>query len=123
MEQVMNILGELWSNKTNTTLLLALTGGLVAFLNWLKNWLHLRNYFKQMNLPGPKPSLVFGNFLEVMSKGIFKYDTEIFKTYGTKTVGYFEFSTPVILTIDVKLVKTVFIKEFNTFANHRVDLI
>jgi cytochrome P450 family 3 subfamily A len=104
-------------------LILALTGGFIAFLNLLKTWLKLRNYFKQMNIPGPKPMPIFGNFLGVIRNGMLKYDMELFKTYaGAKTIGYFEFSSPVILTTDPKFLKSVFIKDFSTFVNHRVYL-
>ena len=72
-----------------------------------------------MGLPGPKPMVFFGNFLKVLRVGLGKYDVEIIKKYG-KTIGYFEGEQPVIMTTDVKFIKSVMIKDFGHFINRRV---
>ena len=57
--------------------------------------------------------------LTLISKGAGPYDIELHEKYG-KTFGYFEGYDPVVVTKDVDFVKTVMIKEFSTFYNHRV---
>ena len=81
----------------------------------------IRNYFKNLGIPGPTPSFLVGNFKEVLKVGIAEYDLNVFKKYG-KTVGYFEGSQPVILTKDVKFIKAVMIKDFSNFVNRRVSI-
>jgi len=79
----------------------------------------LRGFFKQMNLPGPTPLPVIGNFLALMRDGIQQNDINLKNKYG-KTFGYFEGSTPVIMTNDLKFIKTYLIKDFGSFVNRRV---
>lgn len=52
-------------------------------------------------------------------KGFMESDTQFIEKYG-RIVGYFEGSTPVILTTDSQLIKNVLIKDFNYFVNRRV---
>jgi hypothetical protein len=79
----------------------------------------LKNYFKNNGVPGPAPAFLIGNFKEMMSVGIAEYDMKTFKKYG-KTYGFFEGSSPVIVTKDVKFIKAVMIKDFSSFVNRRV---
>lgn len=57
--------------------------------------------------------------LKLLKDGFVKHDVEIMKKYG-RVVGYFEGSTPIVLTTDTKLIKNVMIKDFNCFVNRRV---
>ena len=70
-------------------------------------------------MPGPAPTFLIGNFKDMMSAGIADYDISTFKKYG-KTYGFFEGSSPVIVTKDVKFIKAVMIKDFSSFVNRRV---
>lgn len=81
----------------------------------------MKIFFKKLGVPGPSPKFIFGNFKDMLNVGIAEYDLSIFKKYG-KTVGYFEGSTPVILTKDVKFIKAVMIKDFSHFVNRRVGI-
>lgn len=85
----------------------------------MKNYIKLRGYFRKCNLPGPKPAPVVGNMLDVVKKTFAVHDLEIVKKYG-KTLGYYEGTTPIIITTDVKFIKTFMIKEFSSFVNRRV---
>lgn len=54
-----------------------------------------------------------------MKKGFIDYDTELIEKYG-KVVGMFEGTTPILMINDPKILKHIFIKDFNSFVNHRV---
>lgn len=60
-----------------------------------------------------------GSLLDVARMGVTEHDTQLIKDYG-KIVGYFEGTTPVIMCTDTKMLKKVFIKDFNNFRNRRV---
>jgi hypothetical protein len=80
------------------------------------------SYFKRMNLPGPVPLPIVGNMLGRIYNSFIYNDMLLIKKYG-KTCGCFEMSEPVILTTDVKFIKAVLIKDFNSFQNRRVSLV
>jgi hypothetical protein len=73
-----------------------------------------------MNVPGPMPLPLVGNFLELIKKGITDHDIELMNKYG-KIVGYFEGSTPNLMVSDLKLVKSITVKDFSHFVNRRVQ--
>ena len=74
-----------------------------------------------MGIPGPSPLFIFGNFFS-MAKGLIKCDSALIGKYG-KMCGYFEGSRPIILTTDVKFIKSFAIKDFSCFINRRVWLL
>lgn len=76
-------------------------------------------YFSRLNIPGPKPWPIIGNFHQIVKRGMPYNDLEMTKIYG-KTFGYFEGTKPVVLTIDSKLLKSLLIKDFNVFTNRGV---
>lgn len=117
MSQIIEVI---FSDSKSTTIALLSTAALIGVTIWVRNFLELRRYFKRMNLPGPAPWPLLGNFRSVIKLGLHKHDMEIFKTYG-KTVGYFEGSQPVILTNDLRLIKACLIKDFGSFVNRRVS--
>nr|QEV83804.1 cytochrome P450 [Brachionus rotundiformis] len=113
-----NFQNNILSNKGYTTLALGGTISVLVFLNFLKNWIKQLSFYKKLNIPGPKPWPLIGNIQNVMREGFVKHDIELMKKYG-RVVGYFEGSTPVVLTTDVKFIKNVMIKDFNSFVNRR----
>nr|AHL88979.1 cytochrome p450 3044A1 [Brachionus koreanus] len=118
MDFLTNFPDNLLTNKAYSTLILGGTISILVFLNFIKNWVNQVSFFKKLNIPGPTPWPLSGNFLKVMKEGFAKHDIEIMKKYG-RIVGYFEGSTPVVLTTDTKFIKNVMIKDFNHFVNRR----
>lgn len=102
-----------------TTLILGCSIGFIVISIWIKNYMKRRSYFSRMNVPGPKPLPLVGNLNGLFKNGPLVNDAELIKKYG-KICGYFEGSTPVILTTDLKLIKAVMIKDFSSFVNRRV---
>jgi hypothetical protein len=79
----------------------------------------MHNFFKNLKIPAPTPLPIFGNFCGLINKGMSKYDEDIFNKYGN-IVGYHEATSPVILCKDVDMIKSVMVKDFNSFINRRV---
>jgi hypothetical protein len=75
-----------------------------------------------MNVPGPSPLPLVGNLLQVIKKGITEHDTELMNQYG-KIVGFFEGSTPNLMITDIRLIKSITIKDFGHFVNRRVNFL
>lgn len=77
------------------------------------------NYFTKLNIPGPKPIPILGNFHHIIKRGMPYNDLAMVKKYG-KTFGYFEGTVPIVQTVDEKFIKKILIKDFSTFPNRRV---
>lgn len=76
-------------------------------------------YFSKLKIPGPRPLPILGNFYDVIKRGLPYNDLALIKKYG-RTIGYFEGTTPVVLTADSKFIKSILIKDFKTFANRKL---
>ncbi|XP_075559622.1 cytochrome P450 3A13-like [Dermacentor variabilis] len=75
--------------------------------------------FKELGIPGPEPSLIFGNLLEIWRKGMGTATSEWMKKYGD-FVGYYNGDTPGIILRDLELIKRVYIQDFQNFTGRRV---
>ncbi|UJR30560.1 hypothetical protein I4U23_018089 [Adineta vaga] len=100
-----------------SVLLTVLLITIVAYL-----W-HVRkayDYFTKLNIPGPPPTLFFGNFLDViksrrLSLNIYQWT----KKYG-RIFGYYEGHTPILVISDPDVLQDVFIKSFSNFHSRRL---
>ena len=110
-----------FSSPKSTTIILGSTVSVIVVSYWIKSYLNHRSYFKRINLNAPTPLPLFGNLLDLIRYGLHPADTNLMKTYG-KICGRFEGTTPVIMTTDIKFIKTFMIKDFNNFVNRRVTL-
>ncbi|CAF1580202.1 unnamed protein product, partial [Adineta ricciae] len=100
-----------------TSILLALFIVVVVAYLW-----HIRkayDFFIKLNIPGPPPTLFFGNFLDIIrSKRLSLSIHEWTKKYG-RIYGYYEGHTPIIVVSDPDVLQDVFIKSFSNFHSRR----
>ena len=93
---------------------------IIAYLTW--NF----NYWKNRNVPGPKPRILSGTFPGSFSRKKpipYEYD-EIYKKFGPKypLIGVFSSREPQLFILSPKLAKDILVTNFkcfsvNTFAN------
>ncbi|KAH8026228.1 hypothetical protein HPB51_017154 [Rhipicephalus microplus] len=76
----------------------------------------LFNYFKELGIPGPEPSIITGNMTELREKTPTVAYREWIEKYG-KVVGYFNGSRPVLLVADLDLLKMIQVKDFQDFID------
>ncbi|GFQ64052.1 cytochrome P450 3A5 [Trichonephila clavata] len=88
----------------------------VAVVLWLLYRKQCFSILKNMGVPGPEPSILFGNMLQLIKKDPIKSIDEWLKKYG-KIVGYYVGTKPVVLIADVDLLKRIQVSEFHKFVN------
>ena len=76
------------------------------------------DFWKKRGVPGPKPSVPFGNYGDVIFQR--RSSPELLKDLHNeykheRFIGYFVGSSPTLLVIDPDLIKTVLIRDFNVF--------
>ncbi|XP_014357509.2 cytochrome P450 6B5 [Papilio machaon] len=82
------------------------------------------NYWKDRNVPGPKPLPFFGNFKDSILRR--KHPGVVFKSIydaypNEKVVGIYRLTTPCLLLRDLDLIKHVMIKDFELFIDRGVE--
>lgn len=78
------------------------------------------NYWKDRNVAGPKPTFFFGNVKEYVlrRKVVGDIFNEIYHKYSQeKIVGVFRMRTPDVLVRDPEIIKTILIKDFDSFVD------
>ncbi|XP_013140304.1 PREDICTED: cytochrome P450 6B2-like, partial [Papilio polytes] len=77
-------------------------------------------YWKERNIPGPKPLPFFGNIKDsaLRSKHLTSVLQDIYNAYpNEKAVGVFRMTTPCLLLRDLDLIKQIMIKDFDQFVD------
>ncbi|XP_070392757.1 thromboxane-A synthase-like isoform X2 [Dermacentor albipictus] len=91
-----------------------------SILLYLVHWYIKRkqhfNYFKDLGIPGPEPSIITGNIGELRKKTPSVAYREWIDKYG-KVVGYFNGYRPYLLIADLDLLKMIQVKEFQDFMD------
>ncbi|XP_055925090.1 cytochrome P450 3A9-like isoform X1 [Argiope bruennichi] len=88
--------------------------GVVAL--WLIYRKRSFSFLKDHGIPGPEPSLFFGNMLELATKTPIKCLDEWCEKYG-RIVGFYVGTRPTILITDVDLLKRIQVSDFPKFMN------
>ena len=76
---------------------------------------HFRGYIETLGIPIDPPFLIFGSEPHALHKQDTLFYLRKFKEFGSKTYGCYTGPTPTIVTIDPELVKSVMIKNFDSF--------
>ncbi|CAN7993725.1 unnamed protein product [Ixodes pacificus] len=88
---------------------------------WFYSWRKKRfSLFKESNIPGPEPNLLFGNSLEIMQKGDVVAFSDWAKKYGD-IVGFFSGACPCILVKDVNLIRSIQTKEAGNISERTME--
>lgn len=102
-------------------ILLLLASLVLAFYTYA-TWTY--NHWKTLGVPGPKPSILFGNFADIIlgRKALSEKVLELYEAYKNEPfVGYFVGSHPVLMIKDPDLIRHVLIKDFNVFSGRGVS--
>ncbi|XP_047494075.1 LOW QUALITY PROTEIN: uncharacterized protein LOC125042480 [Penaeus chinensis] len=80
----------------------------------------LRHFYlwRRHGIPGPSPSLIFGNLLQLRTrdKDVLGVQTEWLQKYG-KVCGYYIGYRPTLMVADLGILSQILIKDFPAFAN------
>nr|XP_031837098.1 cytochrome P450 9e2-like [Nomia melanderi] len=96
-----------------------LAAGAVAAYYYLKS---VHSFFKDTGIPVAQTLPILGNSWKVfMQKSSFAETIqELYNTYPeAKYMGYFDFLTPTIMIRDLDLIKSITVKNFDHFQDHR----
>ena len=77
--------------------------------------LNPRGYIETLGIPIDPPFLIFGSEPHSLHNQDMFFHTNKFKKFGTKTYGCYTGTTPAIVTIDPELLKSVLVKNFDSF--------
>ncbi|XP_042141968.1 cytochrome P450 3A17-like [Ixodes scapularis] len=78
-------------------------------------------YFKDLGIPGPKPSLIWGNLWEYHQNGPFRALDKWSKEYGD-IFGFYNGDVPMLVVRDLEFLKQVFIKNFSNFTDRGITM-
>ncbi|XP_077559255.1 cytochrome P450 3A14-like isoform X1 [Haemaphysalis longicornis] len=89
-----------------------------AFIRWRQR--HF-SYFKRLGVPGPEPSLLWGNIREYHETDHHKVLDMWLETYGD-TFGFYDGDVPFIVTKDLDFLEYVFVRNAKIFTDRGVTL-
>lgn len=77
------------------------------------------SYFKEIGIPGPEPSLLWGNLAEYHTKGFVHALTDWCDKYGD-VFGFYNGDLPTLVVKDLDFLTHIFIKDFQNFTDRGV---
>ncbi|XP_003704279.2 putative cytochrome P450 6a23 [Megachile rotundata] len=83
----------------------------------------ITQFWRKLNVPGPKPNVVFGNLKGFITqkKSVSDIIKELYEAYKHEPVfGIFQARTPILVINDLDLAKDVLIKDFSLFVNRGI---
>lgn len=92
--------------------------GVAALIRWRQR--HF-NYFKSLGIPGPEPSLLWGNIREYHQTDHHKVLERWLETYGD-TFGFYDGDVPFIVTKDLDFLEYVFVRNAKNFTDRGITL-
>uniref|UniRef100_A0A6V7M137 Cytochrome P450 n=1 Tax=Bracon brevicornis TaxID=1563983 RepID=A0A6V7M137_9HYME len=93
-----------------------------ALIGSLYYWLTRKNYFEKHGIIHKKPLPFLGNSAGVIfrTQSFADYVQEVYDLHKeAKYVGFYDFEVPVIMIRDPELIKTITVKHFDHFVDHR----
>lgn len=79
------------------------------------------NYFKEIGIPGPEPSLLWGNLTEYHEKDIVYALDEWCEKYGD-VFGFYNGDVPMLVVKDLDFLRFTFIKNFQNFTDRGITM-
>ncbi|UJR11334.1 hypothetical protein I4U23_015515 [Adineta vaga] len=104
-----------------TIILLSILFSLIIYYYWVIKTSY--EYFKQQNIPGPKPNFFFGHYLNIWSTPSFaRQIPQWTKQYGS-LYGIFQGTRPIYVSSDVDFLEEVYIKQFSIFQSRPKNIL
>lgn len=78
------------------------------------------NFWKSRNIPGPKPIIFFGNFLDVLLKreSMADWMKRLYDQYKNEPAfGIYIGTSPLLMPNNLDMIKDILIKDFSLFAD------
>lgn len=97
-------------------LFIALIGVVIFLTMWYLRW-HF-SVFRRLGIPGPRPSYISGNLLQIVRQGHLQAMVSWGREHG-RVFGYFEGWTPVIAISDPDILKQILVKDFDNFRSRK----
>lgn len=92
---------------------------LMAVISFYRSRRRRFSLFKELGVPGPSPSLIFGNMTELIKKGTLATFDHWISKYGD-VVGFYNGATQVLIVRDLDLIKKIEIQDFSNFRDRGV---
>ncbi|XP_050023289.1 cytochrome P450 3A8-like isoform X2 [Dermacentor andersoni] len=92
----------------------------VLCISWLVKRRHQQRLFRRYGIPGPAPSILFGNWRQLKEDRLEVMDDWI-REYG-KVFGFYEGEIPIVVISDLDMIKECFVKQADVFRD-RMPLI
>ncbi|KAL3197930.1 hypothetical protein MRX96_044616 [Rhipicephalus microplus] len=92
---------------------------LAAVIRWRQR--HF-SYFKTLGIPGPEPSLLWGNLREYHETHYFEVIGKWLDKYGD-TFGFYNGDVPFVVTKDLDFLEYIFIRNFQNFTDRGDEMV